>query len=73
MRSHGVPPTAFRVIGSAPARTRAVTTSALPSLAAECSGVLSTALKRCALVGGLDLYLWVVYRTFALRAPLRAL
>ena len=28
-----------------------------------------TALKRCAL--GLDLYLWLVYRTFALRAPLR--
>ena len=27
------------------------------------------ALKRCAL--GLDLYLWLVYRTFALRAPLR--
>ena len=26
-----------------------------------------TALKRCAL--GLDLYLWLVYRTFALRAP----
>ena len=28
-----------------------------------------TALKRCAL--GLDLYLWLNYRTFALRAPLR--
>ena len=28
-----------------------------------------TALKRCAL--GLDLYLWLVYRTFALRTPLR--
>ena len=28
-----------------------------------------SALKRCAL--GLDLYLWLVYRTFALRAPLR--
>ena len=28
-----------------------------------------TALKRCAL--GLDLYLWLVYRTFPLRAPLR--
>ena len=28
-----------------------------------------TALKRCAL--GLDLYLWLVYRTFGLRAPLR--
>ena len=28
-----------------------------------------TALKRCSL--GLDLYLWLVYRTFALRAPLR--
>ena len=28
-----------------------------------------TALKRCAL--GLDLYLWINYRTFALRAPLR--
>ena len=28
-----------------------------------------TALKRCAL--GLDLYLWLTYRTFALRAPLR--
>ena len=28
-----------------------------------------TALKRCAL--GLDLYLWLAYRTFALRAPLR--
>ena len=28
-----------------------------------------TALKRCVL--GLDLYLWLVYRTFALRAPLR--
>ena len=28
-----------------------------------------TALKRCAL--GLDLYLWLVYRTFSLRAPLR--
>ena len=28
-----------------------------------------TALKRCAL--GLDLYLWLVYRTFALRAPPR--
>ena len=28
-----------------------------------------TALKRCAL--GLDLYLWLVYRTFALRAPQR--
>ena len=28
-----------------------------------------TALKRSAL--GLDLYLWLVYRTFALRAPLR--
>ena len=28
-----------------------------------------TALKRCAL--GLDLYLWLVYRTFALGAPLR--
>ena len=28
-----------------------------------------TALKRCAL--GLDLYLWLVYRTFTLRAPLR--
>ena len=27
------------------------------------------ALKRCAL--GLDLYLWLVYRTFALRTPLR--
>ena len=27
------------------------------------------ALKRCAL--GLDLYLWLVYRTFSLRAPLR--
>ena len=27
------------------------------------------ALKRCVL--GLDLYLWLVYRTFALRAPLR--
>ena len=27
------------------------------------------ALKRCAL--GLDLYLWLVYRTFAIRAPLR--
>ena len=27
------------------------------------------ALKRCAL--GLDLYLWINYRTFALRAPLR--
>ena len=27
------------------------------------------ALKRCAL--GLDLYLWLTYRTFALRAPLR--
>ena len=27
------------------------------------------ALKRCSL--GLDLYLWLVYRTFALRAPLR--
>ena len=27
------------------------------------------ALKRCAL--GLDLYLWLSYRTFALRAPLR--
>ena len=27
------------------------------------------ALKRCAL--GLDLYLWITYRTFALRAPLR--
>ena len=27
------------------------------------------ALKRCAL--GIDLYLWLVYRTFALRAPLR--
>ena len=30
---------------------------------------LLTALKRCAL--GLDLYLWLTYRTFALRAPLR--
>ena len=30
-----------------------------------------TALKRSTL--GLDLYLWLVYRTFALRAPLRAL
>ena len=29
-----------------------------------------TALKRCSL--GLDLYLWLTYRTFALRAPLRA-
>ena len=28
-----------------------------------------TALKRCSL--GLDLYLWLVYRTFALRAPLQ--
>ena len=28
-----------------------------------------TALKRCAL--GLDLYLWLAYRTFSLRAPLR--
>ena len=28
-----------------------------------------TALKRCAL--GLDLYLWLTYRTFTLRAPLR--
>ena len=28
-----------------------------------------TALKRCSL--GLDLYLWLAYRTFALRAPLR--
>ena len=28
-----------------------------------------TALKRCAL--GLDLYLWLVYRTFALTSPLR--
>ena len=28
-----------------------------------------TALKRCSL--GLDLYLWLVYRTFVLRAPLR--
>ena len=28
-----------------------------------------TALKRCSL--GLDLYLWLVYRTFPLRAPLR--
>ena len=28
-----------------------------------------TALKRSSL--GLDLYLWLVYRTFALRAPLR--
>ena len=28
-----------------------------------------TALKRCAL--GLDLYLWLTYRTFALHAPLR--
>ena len=28
-----------------------------------------TALKRCSL--GLDLYLWLVYRTFALRAPQR--
>ena len=28
-----------------------------------------TALKRCSL--GLDLYLWLVYRSFALRAPLR--
>ena len=28
-----------------------------------------TALKRCSL--GLDLYLWLVYRTFGLRAPLR--
>ena len=28
-----------------------------------------TALKRCAL--GLDLYLWLVYRTFSLRDPLR--
>ena len=28
-----------------------------------------SALKRCSL--GLDLYLWLVYRTFALRAPLR--
>ena len=28
-----------------------------------------TALKRCSL--GLDLYLWLVYRTFSLRAPLR--
>ena len=28
-----------------------------------------TALKRCAL--GLDLYLWLVYRTFPLRAPQR--
>ena len=28
-----------------------------------------TALKRCVL--GLDLYLWLVYRTFALGAPLR--
>ena len=28
-----------------------------------------TALKRCAL--GLDLYLWLTYRTFALRAPQR--
>ena len=28
-----------------------------------------TALKRCAL--GLDLYLWITYRTFTLRAPLR--
>ena len=28
-----------------------------------------TALKRCAL--GLDLYLWLAYRTFTLRAPLR--
>ena len=28
-----------------------------------------TALKRCAL--GLDLYLWLVYRTFSLRAPQR--
>ena len=28
-----------------------------------------TALKRCAL--GLDLYLWLVYRTFVLRAPQR--
>ena len=28
-----------------------------------------TALKRCSL--GLDLYLWLTYRTFALRAPLR--
>ena len=27
------------------------------------------ALKRCSL--GLDLYLWITYRTFALRAPLR--
>ena len=27
------------------------------------------ALKRCSL--GLDLYLWLVYRTFVLRAPLR--
>ena len=27
------------------------------------------ALKRCSL--GLDLYLWLTYRTFALRAPLR--
>ena len=28
-----------------------------------------TALKRCSL--GLDLYLWLAYRTFSLRAPLR--
>ena len=28
-----------------------------------------TALRRCAL--GLDLYLWLVYRTFALTSPLR--
>ena len=28
-----------------------------------------TALKRCSL--GLDLYLWLTYRTFTLRAPLR--
>ena len=28
-----------------------------------------TGLKRCAL--GLDLYLWLTYRTFTLRAPLR--
>ena len=28
-----------------------------------------TALKRCSL--GLDLYLWLTYRTFALRAPQR--
>ena len=28
-----------------------------------------TALKRCSL--GLDLYLWLVYRTFSLHAPLR--